>query len=87
MRNFCSNQRGYILVVTLILTSLTIVLATAFTRVVQTDIVLRGGLIRGQAGFYAAEAGMNTRMAELFNIFDSYGVPRLLRSTSRYSLR
>ena len=76
MSHFGTNQRGFILVITLILTSITLVLTTAFALLVQTDVKLRGGAVRAQAGFYAAEAGLNIRMAELFTIFDSYGVPQ-----------
>ena len=76
MFHSCTNQRGFVFVITLILTSVMLVLATVFTQLVQTDVQLRGGVMRGQAGFYAAEAGLNTRMAELFTIFDSYGVPQ-----------
>ena len=86
MSHFCTNQRGHILVVTLMLTSLTLVLATMFTQLVQTDVQMRGGVIRGQAGFYAAEAGLNTRMAGLFTIFDAHtACPRAQTLTNRSS--
>ena len=75
LSNRLTNQRGYVLVATLILTTLSFVLATALVQVSQTETKLRGGASTALNGFYAAEAGLSVGMAEFKNTFDAYGIP------------
>lgn len=69
------NERGIVLVMSLILMGLMSALAGAYAYLVKADTVLSGGASRARSGFYAAEAGLNVGMAEFSNIFKQYGVP------------
>jgi len=69
------NERGIVLVMSLVLMAMMSALASAYAYLVRADSVLSGGALRSRSGFYAAEAGLNVGMAEFANIFKLYGVP------------
>lgn len=78
-----SDERGFVLVMMLMLTAMISALAAAYATAVKTDTILRGAAGQERHGFYAAEAGLNVGMAEFATIFKTYGVP----SSSDYTER
>lgn len=69
------NQGGIALVTVLTLMGIISVLAAAYTLTIRADTSLRGGAARERAGFYAAEAGLNTAMAEVDQYYENYSAP------------
>lgn len=69
------NQAGIALVTVLALMGIISVLVAAYTLTIRADVTLRGGAARERAGFYAAEAGLNTAMAEVHQFFENQTPP------------
>jgi len=69
------SQTGIALVTVLALMGFLSVLAAAYTLNIRADTALRGGAARERAGFYAAEAGLNSAMAEVRLYFDNQTPP------------
>ncbi|MGE0823620.1 MAG: hypothetical protein AB7G75_18725 [Candidatus Binatia bacterium] len=70
-----TDQRGVILVVTLMLMGLMAALASVYTLTIRADTALRGGAGRERSGFYAAEAGLNYAMNKVRASFDDFNPP------------
>lgn len=70
-----NDERGVVLVLALILTGLLSALAAAYAMMIRADTVLRGAAGRQRHGFYAAEAGLNTVMAETRVKFEDFQIP------------
>jgi hypothetical protein len=58
------------------------VLAAAFSLSIRADIALSGGAARERSGFYAAEAGLNTAMADVRAFFNNQTPPGAAYSQS-----
>jgi hypothetical protein len=69
------DQRGIVLVVTLMLAALLGAVAATYSMLVRADIQLHGGAAQDRRGFYAAEAGLNLGMTEASNIFKAHNLP------------
>lgn len=75
LRRVWADERGVVMVLALIILGTLSALAVAYSMMVGTDTLLRGGSARMRDGFYAAEAGLNIGMAEFANVFKDYNVP------------
>ena len=69
------TQRGIALVTILALMGIISLLAATYTLTLRADTALRGGTARERAGFYAAEASLNSAMAEVRQFFDNQTPP------------
>lgn len=81
LRHLCTDRRGIALVTVLALMGILSVLAAAFTLSIRADVALRGGAARERAGFYAAEAGLNTAMDEVRQFFFNQTPPGNYQNT------
>jgi type II secretory pathway component PulK len=81
LRNLWTDRRGIALVTVLVLMGILSVLVAAYTLSIRADVALRGGAARERSGFYAAEAGLNTAMAEVKQYFEEYSVPGSYQTT------
>jgi Tfp pilus assembly protein PilX len=75
LRNLYTDRRGIALVTVLALMGILSVLAAAYTLSIRADVALRGGAARERSGFYAAEAGLNSAMAEVNQYYNNYTSP------------
>jgi len=69
LRLTSGNQAGIALVTVLALMGIVSLLAATYTLTIRADVTLSGGAARERAGFYAAEAGLNSAMAEARDFF------------------
>ena len=76
LQHLCTNQRGIVLAMTLILMALLAAMQSGYAMMVRTDTVLRGGASRARQAFYTAEGGPNAGMTKFANIFRNLGVPQ-----------
>ena len=77
-KNLCrlvTNQRGFILYLSIILMGLLSIIGLGYATVARVDVAVRDSAAKERDSFYAAEAGLNVGMAEYRNIFDNYGIP------------
>lgn len=75
MHHFWRDQRGIVMVVTLMLMGLLSALAGTYAMMIRADTVMRGGAGRDRTGFYAAEAGLNYAMNEVRDLFSDFTPP------------
>ncbi len=69
LRSVLKRETGIALVTVLALMGILSILAATYTLTIRADTALRGGAARERAGFYAAEAGLNSAMAEAHDFF------------------